>query len=84
MSTEETLTTADLYLAAALFVSGHRPEQLLPKGGRTLFSFHPRPAIRDLVKRYYGGDLKVDALAYAEAIRSAKGAAMNVAGRGAE
>lgn len=83
MNDAETITTADLYLAAALVVSGHRPKQLFPEGHRTLFSFDPCPAVRNLVIRYYKADLKVDALSYAEAVRSAKGAAINVAGRGA-
>ncbi len=84
MSSDETLTTADLYLAAALIASGHRPAELRPDGRRTLFCFQPIAAVRQLVARYYRGDLEVDALSYAEAVRSAKGAALNVAGRGAE
>lgn len=83
MSFAAPLTTADLYLVAALTVSGHRPQRLIPDDRRTLFAFDPCPALQDLVARYYQGDLQVDAVSYAEAIRSAKGAAVNVAGRGA-
>ncbi len=84
MSNSEPLITADLYLAAALIVSGHRPQQLIPEHRRTLFLFDISAGVRETANRYYTGSLKVDAISYAEALRSAKGAAINLAGRGGQ
>ena len=75
-------TTADLYLVAALTSQGHNPERLVPDDRRTLFVFADSGELRDLVAQYYGGSLQVDALAFAEAVRRSKAAAINIAGRG--
>ena len=83
MNNADPIVTADLYLAAALMTCGHRPRQLIPDDRRTLFSFGPSASLHQLVSQYFSGTLQVDALTYAEALRSAKSAAMNVAGRGA-
>jgi len=83
MSDSETINTADLYLAAALITSGHRPQELIPDDRRTLFSFDLSGDLRSLIQKYYRGSLAVDALSYAEALRSTKAAAINVAGRAA-
>ena len=83
MNNSEPLITADLYLTAALIVSGHRPQQLIPEHRRTLFLFDSA-GVRETANRYYSGSLKVDAISYAEALRSAKGAAINLAGRGGQ
>lgn len=77
-----TFTTADLYLVAALASQGYSPQRFIPDGPRTLFVFDDSGELRDLVSRYYGGFLQVDALAFAEAVRRSKAAAINIAGRG--
>lgn len=82
MIESDSLGTADLYLAAALIVTGHTPSQLIARDHRTIFTFAPSADIRAIVEDYYRRNLQVDALAYAEAVRSAKSAAVNIAKSG--
>ena len=67
--------TQELGVVAALAVQGIRPHQVVRRQGRARFEFGPEaePIVRD----YYGGTLAVPALAFAEALRTSKGIAMN-------
>lgn len=71
---------SDLYLTALLRVLGHRPAQVLGDGRRCVWVFEPTPEIERDLAGFYDGSLTVPARDYAEAVRSCKGEAMQMAG----
>ena len=70
----------DLYLLGALRLRGIEPVHAGGDGRRTTWSFDESPELRGVLDEYYGRRLNLDALTYAEAIRSAKGEAMQLRG----
>ena len=68
-------STMELGIVAALAVRGIRPERVVRRQGRANFEFgtEAEPIVRD----YYDGKLTVPALAFAEALRTSKGIAIN-------
>ena len=71
--------TEDLYLAAALMVSGCPRATVTKRGHRATFAFPDSGALRETVAEYYAGRLTVSALSFSEMLRTSKAAAMNVA-----
>ena len=72
------MRTGDLYLAAAVEMSGHRVLRVARQGHRALFEFGDSPEAASIVDAYFSGELPLDASAYAERIRQMKGRAMAV------
>lgn len=70
----------DLYLAAVLRLKGHRPVRVLGDGHRAAWVFEATPELEADIGGFYAGTLMVPARDYAEAVRSAKGEALQVAG----
>ena len=68
--------TEELGVVAALSVAGFRPERVRKVEGRARFEY-VADEVETVVRAYYAGQLQVIALAYAEALRTAKGVAMN-------
>ena len=72
------LNVTDLYLVSALRLHGLQPQRVSRDGHRATWSFAETAQARRLVEAYYAHELMVDAINYAEHIRSAKGEAMNI------
>ena len=70
---------SDLYLTALLKLRGHRPTRVSGDGRRASWSFEPTLELEADVSGYYSGTLVVAARDYAEAIRTTKGEAVNMA-----
>ena len=70
----------DLYLLGALRLRGIEPVRAGGDGRRTTWVFDENPGLRSVVEDFYGRRLDLDALTYADAIRSAKGEAMQLRG----
>ena len=70
----------DLYLRGALRLRGIEPVRAGGDGRRTTWVFDENPSLRSVVEDFYGRRLDLDALTYADAIRSAKGEAMQLRG----
>lgn len=73
---------SDLYLTALLRMRGHTPLRVLGDGRRTQWVFESTPEVESDVSGFYSGQLAVPARDYAEAVRSAKGQAVNMATAG--
>ena len=71
---------SDLYLTALLRLRGHRPVRVLGDGRRCAWVFEPTAELEEDLSGFYDGTLAVPAREYAEAIRSCKGEAMQMAG----
>lgn len=71
---------SDLYLTALLRLRGHRPVRVLGDGRRAVWVFEPTPELEGDLSGFYDGSLTVPAREYAEAVRSCKGEAMQMAG----
>jgi hypothetical protein len=69
---------SDLYLTALLRLRGHVPTRVLGDGRRAVWVFEPTPALEADVSGYYAGTILVSARDYAEAVRMAKGEAVNL------
>lgn len=67
--------TQELGIVAALSLRGIRPERVVRRQGRASFEFGPEA--EPVVRLYYDGKLTVPALAFAEALRTSKGIAIN-------
>ena len=76
----ETRDVADLYLLGALRLRGIQPVRAGGNGHRTTWVFDENDALRSVVDEYYARRLSLDALTYADAIRSGKGEAMQLRG----
>ena len=71
---------SDLYLLGALRLQGLAPVRTGSDGRRTTWVFDENPGLLSVVEDFYGRRLDLDALTYADAIRSAKGEAMQLRG----
>lgn len=71
---------SDLYLTALLKLRGHRPVRVLGDGHRAVWVFESTAELEADLEAFYSGSLLVPARDYAEAIRSCKGEAMQMAG----
>jgi hypothetical protein len=69
---------SDLGLVALLRLRGHRPVRVRGDGQRAWWEFDPTPQVERDVAEFYAGTLMVPARDFAEAIRSAKGEAMQL------
>lgn len=67
-------------LLGALRLRGIQPLRADGNGRRAVWVFNENPGLRSVVEDFYGRRLALDALTYAEAIRSAKGEAMQLRG----
>lgn len=67
----------DLYLTALLRLRGHQPVRVRTDGRRTVWVFEATPELEADLSGYFEGSLQLSALAFAEAIRTTKGEAMN-------
>jgi len=72
------MTIGDLYALSALRTEGFEPVRAMQDGHRVAWVFRGSPELRAALSRFYGRSMRVDALSFAEAIRSAKGEAMNL------
>jgi hypothetical protein len=70
---------SDLYLTALLRLRGHRPVRVLGDGRRCVWVFDSTPELERDLSGFYDGTLAVRARDFAEAVRSAKGEAMQLA-----
>jgi len=77
------MTIGDLYALSALRTEGFEPVRAAQDGHRVAWVFRGSPELRAALSRFYGRTMQVDALSFAEAIRSAKGEAMNLRAVGA-
>jgi hypothetical protein len=70
----ENYPTKDLPLAAALFAIGRKFVGLSPNGdGRSFdFNFKDAPACEESARAFWSGSLRVNALEYANALRTLK------------
>ena len=73
--------TSDLYLANALLTAGHEPAGIDRRGKRSWFLFAPETAITEASRRFYTGQLPLDARGYSDNIKALKNA-LHAAGRG--
>jgi len=67
--------TMDMYLAAALEASGVQFEEVVPiksNARKSVFRFTYQDDIEDLMRKYWANELFVDALKYANAVRTMK------------
>lgn len=67
--------TQELGVVAALTVRGIAPERIVRRNGRATFEYGPDA--EEVARAHYEGRLQVSSLAFAEAMRTAKGQAMN-------
>lgn len=74
----EELAIGDLYALSALRTEGFEPVRAAQDGHRVAWIFRATPELRATLSRFYARSMQVDALSFAEAIRSAKGEAMNL------
>ena len=77
---EQQRHVGDLYLLGALRLRGIEPVRAGGDGRRTTWVFDENPSLKSAVADFYGRRLDLDALTYADAIRSAKGEAMQLRG----
>jgi len=70
---------SDLYLVALLRLRGHRPTRVRGDGRRAVWVFAPTPELEADLAGFYDGTLEVPARDFAEAVRSAKGEAVQLA-----
>jgi hypothetical protein len=70
---------SDLYLTALLRLRGHQPMRVLGDGRRARWVFESTPELESDIAAFYGGTLTLPAREYAEAIRSCKGEAVQMA-----
>ena len=77
---EQQRQIGDLYLVGAIRLRGIEPVRAGGDGRRTTWVFDENDALRSVVDEYYARRLSLDALTYAEAIRSGKGEAMQLRG----
>jgi len=70
---------SDLYLTALLRLRGHRPVRVLGDGRRCVWVFDSTPELERDLSGFYDGTLAVPARDFSEAVRSAKGEAMQLA-----
>jgi len=75
MEVKMALQTEELGLVAALAVGGIAPQRIVRRNGRAAFEYGPEAD--PIVRNHYAGKLLVSSLAFAEAMRTAKGQAMN-------
>lgn len=68
----------DPYALAALRSEGIEPVRTVRDGRRAAWVLAELPELRRTLESYYGRRLPVDALSFAERVRSAKGEAMNL------
>ena len=79
MSKINTFQTSDLYLAAVLKINGFRLIDLTKnRTGRGIFSFEDRPDRPQIVRDYFGGELKGSLKAFASAWSDLKALVMEV------
>jgi hypothetical protein len=72
------MTIGDLYCLSALRTEGFEPIRATQDGNRVAWVFKATPELRATLSRFYGHSMQVDALSFSEAVRSAKGEAMNL------
>ena len=75
---EEELVLGDLYALSALRMRGVEPLRAAGNGRRTAWTFAATPELHRVLEDFYGRKLNLDALTFAEQIRSAKGEAMSL------
>lgn len=78
--TEEGYKTCDLYLAAFLSTSGCPIKKTSKDERRVFFFFEEDTKVEDLKSKYYLRSSKVDALTYADNIKSLKSLCASIVG----
>ena len=78
----ENFSTCDLYLASFFISCGCKMTSYErdPKSKRVYFIFEKNPLIQDLNLNYFSRQAKVDALTFADNIKSLKSLCHNIAG----
>jgi len=76
----EGYSTCDLYLAAFYASAGCKIEKSIrdPRTKRVHFNFEKNPVINDLREKYYSRDAKIDALTFADNVKSLKSLCHNI------
>jgi hypothetical protein len=72
------VTLSDIYVLSALRLAGHRPLRAVPEGHRTAWVFADTREVREVLRRFYAGELRVDAHAFSEVLRGAKAEAVHL------
>ena len=70
--------TCDLYLAAFFITAGCKMSQSNEKSRRVYFVFEKNPMMDDLKIKYFAREVKVDALSYADNVKSLKSLCHNI------
>lgn len=78
---EQFQTTCDLYLAAMFLTAGCHMQKSTrdPKTKRVYFMFEKNPIMLDLKLKYFSREAKIDALTFADNIKSLKSLCHNIA-----